>query len=62
MTQSIYFIRCKRNDKYYIGRSNNPERRFKDHMSIPNNELIRAEVNIYNYENILLDRNGKEIK
>lgn len=25
-------------------------------------ELIRAEVNIYNYENILLDRNGKEIK
>ena len=47
MNQSIYFIRCKKNNKYYIGRSNNPQRRFRDHMAVPINDLIREDMKRY---------------
>lgn len=54
MNQTIYFIHNKRNNKYYVGRSSDPKRRFRDHMCVPTNDLIREDMERYGKESFEL--------
>lgn len=53
----IYFIKCKSNDKMYIGSCFNYERRIKEHTnelmrSTHKNKLLQADFNYYGKSNI----------
>ena len=52
--QSIYAIKNMVNGKMYIGRSNNPKRRFIEHKHIPPNEMLREDFKKYSKQSFYL--------
>lgn len=59
MTHYIYVIQNKINLKIYVGKTNNPDKRYKDHIYITNNStntnkfLIHRAINKYGKDNFL---------
>lgn len=60
--KSIYKITNNINGKIYIGQSNNPERRFKEHIRDECTSLIHNAIKLYGVENFTLNIIEKDIE